>query len=49
MHDRPIADWDVVVKWLFNKIIGSVILVVALPMLATIAIAVKLEAGDRSF
>ena len=43
MHDRPIADWDVVVKWLFDKIIGSIMLVVALPMLATIAIAVKLD------
>ena len=43
MHDRPIADWDVIVKWLFDKIIGSIMLVLALPLLGFIAIAIKLD------
>jgi Undecaprenyl-phosphate glucose phosphotransferase len=41
--DRPIADWDVVMKWLFDKIIGSLILLLALPAMAIIAIAIKLD------
>jgi Undecaprenyl-phosphate glucose phosphotransferase len=43
VFDRPIADWDVVMKWLFDKIIGSVLLVLALPLLAMVAIAIKLD------
>jgi Undecaprenyl-phosphate glucose phosphotransferase len=41
--DRPIADWDVVMKWLFDKIIGGLILLCALPVMAIIAIAIKLD------
>ena len=41
--DRPIADWDVVMKWLFDKIIGSLILLCALPVMALIALAIKLD------
>ena len=41
--DRPIADWDVVMKWLFDKIIGGFILLCALPLMAIIALAIKLD------
>jgi len=41
--DRPIADWDVVMKWLFDKVIGGIILLCALPVMAIIAIAIKLD------
>jgi Undecaprenyl-phosphate glucose phosphotransferase len=41
--DRPIADWDVVMKWLFDKIIGGIILLCALPVMALIALAIKLD------
>ena len=41
--DRPIADWDVVMKWLFDKFIGGLALLLALPAMALIAIAIKLE------
>jgi len=41
--DRPIADWDVVMKWLFDKTIGGLILLCALPVMALIAIAIKLD------
>jgi len=47
--DRPIADWDVVTKWLFDKIIGGLILILALPLLAIIAIAVKLDSRGPVF
>ena len=41
--DRPIADWDVVMKWLFDKVIGGLILLCALPVMAIIAIAIRLD------
>jgi Undecaprenyl-phosphate glucose phosphotransferase len=43
VFDKPIADWDVVMKWLFDKIVGSLALVCALPIMAIIAIAIKLD------
>jgi Undecaprenyl-phosphate glucose phosphotransferase len=43
VFDRPIADWDVVMKWLFDKLIGGLMLIGALPVMAMIAIAIKLE------
>ena len=43
VFDRPIADWDVVMKWLFDKIIGGLLLLGALPVMALIAIAIKLD------
>jgi Undecaprenyl-phosphate glucose phosphotransferase len=41
--DRPIADWDVVMKWLFDKLIGGLLLLCALPAMALIAVAVKCD------
>jgi len=41
--DRPIADWDVVMKFLFDKIISGLILICALPAMALIALAIKLD------
>jgi Undecaprenyl-phosphate glucose phosphotransferase len=43
IFDRPIADWDVVMKWLFDKLIGGLLLLLALPVMALIALAIKLE------
>jgi Undecaprenyl-phosphate glucose phosphotransferase len=43
VFDRPIADWDVVMKWLFDKIIGGLLLFLTLPVMAVIAIAIKLD------
>ncbi len=43
VFDRPIADWDVVMKWLFDKIIGGIVLLLALPLMAIIALAIKLD------
>ncbi len=44
VFDRPIADWDVVMKWLFDKIIGSLHPALrCLPLMALIALAIKLD------
>ena len=43
VFDRPLADWDHVLKWLFDKVVGSVLLVLCLPILLAAAIAVKLD------
>ena len=49
VFDRPIADWDVVMKWLFDKVIGGLMLICALPLLAIIAIAIKLDSRGPVF
>lgn len=41
--DKPIADWDFVSKWLLDRILGSLILLVALPVMAIVALAIKLD------
>jgi Undecaprenyl-phosphate glucose phosphotransferase len=43
VFDRPIADWDIVMKWLFDKIIGTLALICLSPLMAAIAIAIKLD------
>jgi len=43
VFDRPIADWDVVMKWLFDKLVGGLMLLLLLPVMALIALAIKLE------
>ncbi len=41
--DKPIADWDVVAKWLFDRVLGLLILVAALPVMALVALAIRLD------
>ncbi len=43
IFDKPIADWDVVMKWLFDKVAGSLALICAAPIMLLIAIAIKLD------
>ena len=43
IFDRPIADWDVVMKWLFDKIVGTLALLAVAPIMLVIAAAIKLE------
>jgi Undecaprenyl-phosphate glucose phosphotransferase len=43
VFDRPIADWDVVMKWLFDKIVGGLALLAALPVMAIVAVAIRLD------
>ncbi|MGE3870070.1 MAG: undecaprenyl-phosphate glucose phosphotransferase, partial [Pseudorhodoplanes sp.] len=41
--DRPIADWDYVMKWLFDRLVGGLALFAAAPAMLLIAVAIKLD------
>jgi Undecaprenyl-phosphate glucose phosphotransferase len=43
IFDRPIADWDIVMKWLFDKLVGTLALICLSPLMLLIALAVKLD------
>src|SRR5262249_2325099 len=43
VSEKPITDWDVVMKWLFDKIVGSAILLLASPLMLITALAIKLD------
>jgi len=43
VFDKPLADWGVVVKTLFDKIIGGLCLLALSPVMAIVAIAIKLD------
>ncbi|MCB1521349.1 MAG: undecaprenyl-phosphate glucose phosphotransferase [Hyphomicrobiaceae bacterium] len=43
LHDAPIADWGRVSKWTFDKVIGLAALLLLAPVMAAVAIAIKLE------
>ena len=43
VFDRPIADWDVVMKWLFDKIVGSLALICVAPVMSLVALAIRLD------
>lgn len=43
ISDKPIANWDFVKKWLFDKIVASLALIALTPVLLLIALAIKLD------
>jgi exopolysaccharide biosynthesis polyprenyl glycosylphosphotransferase len=43
VFDRPIADWSLVVKWLFDRVVGAILVLILSPVLLAAAIAVKLD------
>lgn len=43
VFDKPLADWDVVIKSLFDRIIGGLCLLLLAPFMALVAIAIKLD------
>ncbi|HEY8332727.1 MAG TPA: undecaprenyl-phosphate glucose phosphotransferase [Tardiphaga sp.] len=43
VFEAPITDWDLVMKWLFDRVIGALILVAASPVMALVALAIKLD------
>jgi Undecaprenyl-phosphate glucose phosphotransferase len=43
VFDAPITDWDLVTKWLFDHVAGAFILLLALPVMALVALAIKLD------
>ena len=49
IFDKPIADWNMVVKAVFDRLVGALILLAALPIMAVIALAVKLGSPGPIF
>lgn len=43
VFDKPIADWDVIIKSTFDKIVGAICLILLSPIMALTALAVKLD------
>jgi Undecaprenyl-phosphate glucose phosphotransferase len=43
VFEAPITDWDLVMKWLFDHVVGFLIMVLALPVMGLVALAVKLD------
>jgi Undecaprenyl-phosphate glucose phosphotransferase len=49
VFDKPIADWDLVLKWLFDKTVGTLLLLLVSPVLLLTALAVKLDSRGPVF
>jgi Undecaprenyl-phosphate glucose phosphotransferase len=49
VFDRPIADWDIVMKWLFDKIVGTLALICLSPLMLLVALAIKLDSKGPVF
>ena len=47
--DKPITDWDAVTKWLFDRVIGSLLLIAASPIMLLAAIAIKFDSHGPVF
>jgi Undecaprenyl-phosphate glucose phosphotransferase len=43
VFEAPITDWDLVMKWLFDHVVGAIILLLALPVMALVGLAIKLD------
>ena len=43
VFEAPITDWDLVTKWLFDHVVGAMILLLALPVMALVALAIRLD------
>lgn len=41
IFDKPMADWDFVLKWLFDKVIATIALILLSPIMIAAALAVK--------
>lgn len=49
MADRPISDWNLVFKWVFDKVVAVLALVLLSPVMVITAIAIKLESKGPVF
>jgi Undecaprenyl-phosphate glucose phosphotransferase len=49
VFDKPIADWDLVLKGLFDRVVGALLLLILSPILIATAIAVKLDSRGPVF
>jgi Undecaprenyl-phosphate glucose phosphotransferase len=49
MADRPISDWNLVFKWIFDKVVALSALILLAPIMVVAAIAIKLESKGPVF
>ncbi len=49
MHDKPITDWGFAAKWLFDKVVATVALILLAPVMAAVAIIIKLDSPGPVF
>lgn len=49
IYDRPIADWNFVLKGLFDRVVGGLLLIALSPVMALTALAVKLDSKGPVF
>ena len=49
MADRPISDWNLVFKWVFDKVVAVFALILLSPVMVATAIAIKLESKGPVF
>ncbi|TDQ66153.1 Undecaprenyl-phosphate glucose phosphotransferase [Maritalea mobilis] len=49
MADKPISDWNLVVKWLFDKIVALLALLLLSPVMLVTAIMIKLDSKGPVF
>ena len=47
--DRPISDWNLVFKWLFDKTVATTALILLSPVMVATAMAIKLESKGPVF
>jgi Undecaprenyl-phosphate glucose phosphotransferase len=43
VFEQPITDWDQVLKWMFDRVVGALILLAISPVMALVALAIKLD------
>src|SRR5262249_31703820 len=43
IFDKPITDWDLVVKTLFDRVVGTLMVIALAPMMAAVALAVRFD------
>lgn len=49
LQDKPIANWDFVLKWVFDKVVASLAVLALSPVMALVALAVKLDSSGPVF
>ena len=47
--ERPITDWNYVAKWLFDRIVGWVLLIAMAPLMLLCALAIKIDSRGPVF
>ena len=49
MFEKPITDWDMVAKLMLDRSVGALLLLLTAPLMAIIALAIKLDSRGPIF